>query len=89
MTSSSTARRGFLKLALGTAATSLTAPRAMAQAASKDPLFKISLAEWSLNKRMFKRKGAEPLDHLDFCLEAILRRIGCGRDMDILRPDAE
>jgi sugar phosphate isomerase/epimerase len=70
MTSSSTARRGFLKLALGTAAASLTAPRAIAQAASKDPLFKISLAEWSLNKRMFKRKGAEPLDHLDFCKTA-------------------
>jgi sugar phosphate isomerase/epimerase len=70
MTSSSTARRGFLKLALGTAAASLTAPRAIAQAASKDPLFKISLAEWSLNKRILKRKGAEPLDHLDFCKTA-------------------
>lgn len=62
-------RRHFLQTLTGTAAALFTAPHLQAQVA-KEPLFKISLAEWSLNKRMFKREGAEPLDHLDFCKTA-------------------
>ena len=34
------------------------------------PIFKISLAEWSLNRRIRKIKGYEPLDHLDFAKTA-------------------
>src|SRR5215207_5759728 len=34
--------------------------------AAGQPLFKISLAEWSLNKGLFGRGGAEKIDHLDF-----------------------
>lgn len=60
-------RRDFLKLAAGALAASTAG---VASAAEKEPLFKISLAEWSLNKRMFKRGGAEPLDHLDFAKTA-------------------
>lgn len=68
---SSTDRRHFLKLTSGAAAAfAATAARPVAAQASKEPLFKISLAEWSLNKRIFKRAGAEPLDHLDFCKTA-------------------
>lgn len=57
-------RRDFLKLAISAATASLagSAPAA----GGKEPPFKISLAEWSLNKRMFKKGGEEPLDHLDF-----------------------
>ncbi len=62
-------RRHFLQTLTGAATAALTAPRLTAQTASQ-PLFKISLAEWSLNKRMFRRDGAEPLDHLDFCKTA-------------------
>ena len=68
-TASTSPRRHFLKLAAGSAAAFFAAPQAQAQTV-KEPLFKISLAEWSLNKRMFKREGAEPLDHLDFCKTA-------------------
>ena len=56
-------RRNFLKLATTAAAASFAG---VARAAAKEPLVKISLAEWSLNKGMLKRPGAEPLDHLDF-----------------------
>lgn len=61
-------RRHFLQT-LTAAAAALASPRLTAQT-SGQPLFKISLAEWSLNKRMFQRDGAEPLDHLDFCKTA-------------------
>ncbi len=56
-------RRQFLQFASAALAASATGLRAQ----SKEPLFKISLAEWSLNKGMFKRGGVEPLEHLDFC----------------------
>jgi L-ribulose-5-phosphate 3-epimerase len=57
-------RRHFLQIA----AASLAGSAAVrAQEAKKEPLFRISLAEWSLNKGMFKKCGAEPIDHLDFC----------------------
>ena len=62
-------RRSFLKdsialtsgLALGAAA------RADLLAPAKQPLFKISLAEWSLHRALFGKK----LDHLDFPKAAI------------------
>jgi L-ribulose-5-phosphate 3-epimerase len=53
-------RRHFLQIAAASLAV-------RAQEAKKEPLFRISLAEWSLNKGMFKKGGAEPIDHLDFC----------------------
>lgn len=61
----SPSRRSFLKLATASAAALAAAPVASA-AEGKKELFKISLAEWSLNKRILKRGGEEPLDHLDF-----------------------
>jgi len=66
-------RRHFLSVATAAAASVAIASKALSSpnpspiTASNAPLFKLSLAEWSLNKRLFKREGAEPLDHLDFC----------------------
>ena len=57
-------RRHFLKLATSAAAASFAGIAKAAEA--KAAPFKISLAEWSLNKGMFKKGGAEPLEHLDF-----------------------
>lgn len=62
-------RRSFLKAFAATAASSLF-PAGVGLAQEKKLPFKISLAEWSLNKRIFKRAGAEPLDHLDFAKTA-------------------
>ena len=67
MTASAPTRRHFLQLASTALAASFTG---VAQAADKKEPFKISLAEWSLNKRILKRPGAEPLDHLDFAKTA-------------------
>ena len=56
-------RRNFLKLsaaASGFAVTSLA--RAARVAAAADPLYKISLAEWSINRPLFSGK----MQHLDF-----------------------
>jgi sugar phosphate isomerase/epimerase len=61
MTSRSTRRR-FLQFASGAIAASAGISRA-----EKPSPFKISLAEWSLNKGMFKKPGADPIEHLDFC----------------------
>jgi len=60
-------RRLFLKTAAAAAVATFAQPvsRTFAQSEKKE-LFKISLAEWSLNKRILKRGGEEPLDHLDF-----------------------
>ena len=52
-------RREFLLLAAATGL-GISAPRTFA--AGKEPLFRISLAEWSLHRRLFDGK----LDHLDF-----------------------
>ena len=68
MTSS---RRSFLQL-VSLAAASAVAPRIATAAA--EPLFQISLAQWSLNKRFLKRPGAEPLDNLEF--PKIARSVG-------------
>lgn len=71
MSSSSTSRRRFLSLAATTAAAAISRP---ALAAAKEPPFKISLAEWSLNKGIFGKEGAERHEHLDFC--KIARSLG-------------
>src|ERR1700676_112444 len=60
-------RRDFLRASLTTAAGLGLAPLAPAAApaarpAAKEPLFKISLAQWSLHRALFGKK----LDHLDF-----------------------
>jgi L-ribulose-5-phosphate 3-epimerase len=68
--SSSSSRRSFLKHAAAIGAAALTQPVANVFAAEKKEPFKISLAQWSLNKRFFKRAGAEPLDNLDFAKTA-------------------
>jgi sugar phosphate isomerase/epimerase len=67
MTTTAPTRRHFLQLATTAFAASLTG---VSRAAGKKEPFKISLAEWSLNKRLFKKAGAEPLDHLDFAKTA-------------------
>lgn len=61
-----TNRRNFLKTTgLATAALSLGLPH-VSFARQKADTFKISLAEWSVNRLIFGKK----LDHLDFALEA-------------------
>ncbi|REG85434.1 TIM barrel protein [Algoriphagus antarcticus] len=56
-------RRNFLKSAgLATAAIGLGLPQVAFSAKKAAPLFKISLAEWSLNKQLFSGK----MNHLDF-----------------------
>ena len=67
MTTTAPTRRHFLQLATTAFAASLTG---VSRAAGKKEPFKISLAEWSLNKRLFKTAGAEPLDHLDLAKTA-------------------
>ncbi|WP_192347023.1 TIM barrel protein [Algoriphagus sp. Y33] len=58
-----TTRRNFLKsTGLATAALGLGMPQMAFSASKANPLFKISLAEWSLNKQLFSGK----MDHLDF-----------------------
>jgi len=63
-TQNQTTRRAFLKQsALLSAGFGLTSCMTKSSsAAAKQPLFKISLAEWSLHKTLFAKK----LDHLDF-----------------------
>lgn len=62
-------RRSFLVASAGTAATLALAPRflfAADEAKKADPLFKISLAQWSHNKAFFGRGGVEKKDPLKF-----------------------
>ena len=64
-------RRAFLKTTAAIGAVAALQPAASALAAESAPTkFKISLAQWSLNKRLYKRGGAEPLDNLDFAATA-------------------
>lgn len=72
--SSPSSRRSFLKHAVTIGAAALAQPVANVFAAEKKEPFKISLAQWSLNKRFFKRAGAEPLDNLDFA--KIAKKLG-------------
>ena len=68
MTTETPSRRNFLKLAAAAAAASpFSFALQAAEEKAKKKAFKISLAEWSLNKHMFKKDGYEPMDHLDFC----------------------
>lgn len=61
-----TSRRNFLKTTtLGTAALSIGLPD-FSFGSPKADLFKISLAEWSLQRPLFAKK----MDHLDFAIEA-------------------
>lgn len=61
-----TNRRNFIKSAgLATAAVGLGLPQ-FSFSMKKEELFKISLAEWSLNKPLFAGK----MNHLDFAIEA-------------------
>jgi hypothetical protein len=56
-------RRNFIKSAgLASAAIGLGLPQMAFSVKKADPLFKISLAEWSLNKQLFSGK----MEHLDF-----------------------
>jgi L-ribulose-5-phosphate 3-epimerase len=59
-------RRSFLKTASVLGAVGMLQTQAKAAASAKQEPFKISLAQWSLNKRFFKRPGVEPLDNLEF-----------------------
>jgi len=62
-------RRRFInKTAASTAVLAAAGIPAIA-AKKKKPLYRISLAQWSLNRRFFKR-GEEPLDNLDFAKTA-------------------
>ena len=58
----SLSRRNFLAAAGGVA----LLPRLAPAAPDADPLFKISLAQWSLNKAFFGRTGVEKKDPLQF-----------------------
>ena len=64
--STGSSRRSFLKSAAALGAVMVAQPAVVSRAAAKPEKFKISLAQWSLNKRFLKRPGAEPLDNLEF-----------------------
>jgi len=71
MTSPTTpTRRSFLKTAAALGALSTLPSLAKAASTSKPEPFKISLAQWSMNRRFRKLPGAEPLDTLDFAKTA-------------------
>lgn len=63
-------RRSFLKTAAALGALSSLPALAKAASGTKPGPFKISLAQWSLNRRFRKLPGAEPLDTLDFAKTA-------------------
>ena len=65
-------RRTFLKkTALASAALGLTSSKMQASKSSAEPLFKISVAEWCINRPLF----AGEMDHLDFAIMARQRGI--------------
>lgn len=64
-------RRSFIKsTTLTMAASTISLPYGLDSARASQPLFKISLAQWSLNRRLFGRGGEEPMDNLDFAKTA-------------------
>lgn len=65
MTSTTPSRRRFLQLASAAVTAAAGAAARPALAAKEEP-FKISLAEWSLNKGIFGKGNAERHEHLDF-----------------------
>jgi sugar phosphate isomerase/epimerase len=64
-------RRDFLRSSASLAALAACAP--WARAASDQPLYRISLAQWSLNRRLFGREEPK-LDNLEFAVTA--RKLG-------------
>lgn len=72
-----TTRRHFLKTTAALGAAAALAPAlTRATEAAAAPKFKISLAQWSLHRRLFRRGGTEALDNLDFAATA--RDLGFG-----------
>jgi len=67
-------RRHFLQLASAAVAAAGSRPVLTAADAAKEEPFKISLAEWSLNKGIFGKGNAEKHEHLDFA--KIARSLG-------------
>lgn len=65
-------RRSFVKTAAGVAAGVATLSHTRPARAAEDdkPLYRISLAQWSLNRALFGRGGAEKLDNLEFAKAA-------------------
>jgi sugar phosphate isomerase/epimerase len=61
-----TDRRSFLKQAGAVTGGLAIAPHLLAQPSKGDPLFKISLAQWSHNRAFFGRGGGEKKDPLKF-----------------------
>jgi len=61
-------RRNFLAASTAAAGLALTGLPLRADAKKKDPLFKISLAQWSLHKALFAKE--KPMDPLDFARAA-------------------
>ena len=60
-------RREFIKKsALATAGLGLASQAGALSSSTKEPLYKISLAQWSVNRLLFSKK----MDNLDFALEA-------------------
>jgi L-ribulose-5-phosphate 3-epimerase len=74
MNSLTPSRRSFVRTAAALGASGMLQPFSRVAAAEKKEPFKISLAQWSLNKRFFKKDGAELLDNLDFAKTA--RKLG-------------
>lgn len=68
--SPASSRRAFLKTAAAIGAAGLLDPVSKVFAADKKEPFKLSLAEWSLHRRIQKKDGEQPLDHLDFAKTA-------------------
>ena len=69
-------RRFFLTMATATVASASLSSRTLWGQEGELP-FKISLAQWSLNRQFFGRGGAEKLDPLDF---AVIAKNQCGID---------
>lgn len=74
MSTKRSSRRSLLKTAAAVGASGLLQPLPKASAAEKKQPFKISLAQWSLHNRFFKKQGVEPLDNLEFAKTA--RKLG-------------
>lgn len=69
-TSPISTRRTFLKSTAALGVLAASQPLARSAPPAGTGKFKISLAAWSLNRRIFRREGAEPLEHLDFAKTA-------------------
>jgi len=70
MKTSPASRRDFLKATATLGAVAALSPTLTRADGGAAPKFKISLAQWSLNKRLYRRGGAEPLDNLEFAATA-------------------